>query len=166
MSALKTIIRAESVIQRDSLLAAFHEAGIEALSPPRDVSRKLTDSMVDYAYGGYSAIFDGFAIQVPEEQWEEARQIVDQVLKQARSFDEVPHEASNSLKKFYFCCFFVLLAPLVMNIVAFYHLYKAYQHNEKLARWSVLLGVLWLVLSGSLLLGALGDSFLRPLRPF
>lgn len=144
--SLKLLLRAESIIQRDALLAALHAEGLHAISPSSDLSRKVTDSTVDLAYGGYSAMFEGFAIQVPENEFEQADAVVKQVLARAQKFEVPDSEVTNrNIVKFYFCCLFSTAAPILMHALALYHLRNAIRLGEKVSWIGVGLGLLWLV---------------------
>ena len=71
---MKLIYKADSIIERDALLAHLAENDIVAESPRRDISRKMTNNTIDLSYGEYSVFFDGFSIYVRDDQEHEGRQ--------------------------------------------------------------------------------------------
>ena len=132
-SELKLLLHAESIIQRDAILSALKDQGIEAFSAPRDISRKIADNTVDLAYEGYSAIFEGFAIQVQESDYDRAKQIADQVLHQAEKVEAAaPQAPGGSLRRFYFCCLFSMSMPILFHGLALYHLYHGLKNGERI----------------------------------
>ncbi len=146
--SFKDLIRAESIIQRDAILAALRAAGLDPISPPRDISRKIADTTVDFSYQGYSAMFDGFVIRVPESQLEQAQSITRQVLTQAQQSDDNSEiSATHNINRFYFCCLFSLGLPLIMHLLAIHHLRKALAAKEPMNRIGVFIGCLWLILT-------------------
>ena len=96
----KPLVRAQSIIQRDAILAALSAAGIEAVAPPRDISRKIADTTMDLAYQGYSAIFDGFLIQVPAKDLARAGEIASVVIDQALRADSGLGAPDSYLRRF------------------------------------------------------------------
>lgn len=130
--SLQTVVQAESIIQRDAILSALAQAGIEAFSAPRDISRKIADTTLDLAYEGYSAIFEGFAIQVSKDDFARAKEIVDQVLREARLNVVDDDHQVNHMRRFYFCSLFTLTLPIVMHVFAIYHLIEGIKKGEKL----------------------------------
>lgn len=134
MSALKLLLKAESIIQRDAILAALKAANIEATSPPRDISRKMTDETVDLSFEGISAMFDGFAIHVDEGHIEEAQKVAESVLKTARKTKDDPVLArGDSMRKFYFCSVFTMVIPipLLFHGLGIYHLVMGLKNGER-----------------------------------
>lgn len=127
---LKVLMRAESIIQRDAVMSALSAEGINAFAETRDISRKITDDTVDLAYEGYSAVFDGFTIQVNAVDFDRARAVAEGVLKRAQAVDRKMEEGS-SLQRFYFCCLFSLFLPVVFHGLALYHLVRGLQRGEK-----------------------------------
>ena len=119
---MKRLYKAGGMVERDALIARLRSLGIDALTPERDVSRKVTDSTIDLSLGGYSAVADGFAIFVPEEQFDTAETALGEFLRQARAN---PAADINYWQKYYACALFSLTLPFVMNIFATYHLIKA-----------------------------------------
>lgn len=129
-SDLKLLLQAESIIQRDAILSALKENGIEAISAPRDISRKIADSTVDLAYEGYSALFDGFAIQVAAQDFDRARQIADGILQKAEAVEKAS-PPTGSMRRFYFCCLFCVSMPVLFHGLALYHLLNGLKNGEK-----------------------------------
>lgn len=122
-------MRAESIIQRDAILSALAAEGINAFSETRDISRKITDTTVDLSYEGYSAIFEGFTIQVNIADFDRARAVAEGVIKRAQSADRKMEEGS-SLRRFYFCCLFTVFLPVIFHGLALYHLARGLQRRE------------------------------------
>lgn len=123
-------MKAQSIIQRDSILAELEIHNIQAITTPRDMSRKVTENTVDLSLSGYSVFFDGFSIYVQEEDKAKADEIISRFLKETSNTkveptDEVPH-----LRRFFFCSIFSLMVPVIMNIYAAYHLYMAFKKHE------------------------------------
>ena len=119
---MKRLYKAGGMVERDALLARLRSLGIDAISPERAVSRKVTDTTIDLSLGGYSAVADGFAVFVPEAQFDAAEDALAEFLRDAR-LSPVAHV--NYWQKYYACALFSLTLPLVMNAFATYHLVKA-----------------------------------------
>jgi hypothetical protein len=149
MSSLRTVVQAESIIQRDAILSALSHNGIEAFSGRRDISRKIADNTLDLAFEGYSAIFEGFAIQVAEEDFTRAKEIVDSVLREARVHvvDGEPKEDSH-FRRFYFCALFTLTLPIVMHVFAIQHLIQGIKKGEELRPVYILFSMALLIFTG------------------
>lgn len=131
-AALKHLMRAESIIQRDAVMSALNAAGINAFSENRDISRKIADTTVDLAYEGYSAVFDGFIIQVNEADYEQAKPIADGVLKKASEAKPDPGLSEGSAyRRFYFCSLFSIVMPGLFHGLAIYHLIDGIRRGEK-----------------------------------
>lgn len=125
-------MQAESIIQRDAVISALSAAGINAFAETRDISRKITDTTVDLAYEGYSAVFDGFAIQVNEADFDRAKKIADDVLEKART--AVPDKGlseGSAMRRFYFCSLFTLIFPVLFHGLAIYHFVDGFRKGEK-----------------------------------
>lgn len=149
MNSLRTVVRAESIIQRDAILSAFAHAGIEAFSGRRDISRKIADNTLDLAFEGYSAVFEGFAIQVDEEDFERAKEIVDSVLRQARvQVVDGQQKEDSHLRRFYFCALFTLTVPLVMHVFAIHHLIRGIKKGEEVRPVYVMFSILLMIFTG------------------
>lgn len=131
-SELKLLLKAESIIQRDAILAALRAQNIEPHSGPRDISRKIADTTVDLAFEGVSALFDGFAIYVDEREFDPALKIAEQTVKAAYKAKEDPQLAQGgSMRRFYFCCLFSFVIPGVFHGLALYHLYYGLKNRER-----------------------------------
>ncbi len=129
---LKLLIKAESIIQRDAILAALKSQGIEPHSAPRDISRKIADTTVDLSFEGFSALFDGFAIYVDEGELERAQKLTESLLKSAQKTKDDPGLAQGgSMRRFYFCCLFSITMPILFHGLALYHLYMGLRSKEK-----------------------------------
>lgn len=128
---MKLLVKAGSMIQREALLARLREAGIEPLSPPRDVSNKLADSTVDLALDGTAIFFDGFAIYVQDEQLEEAREVLARFDREHKISVAEAQPERKPWKRYYFCSLFSLMFPVLMTALATYHLIRAVNSGEK-----------------------------------
>lgn len=129
---LKLLVKAESIIQRDAILAALKSQGIEPQSAPRDISRKIADTTVDLSFEGFSAVFDGFAIYVDEEKLQEAEKIAKAIVRTAQKTKDDPGLAQGgSMRRFYFCCLFTITIPILFHGLALYHLYKGLRNKER-----------------------------------
>lgn len=140
---MKSAFKADSIIQRDALLSALHNNGITAQSPPRDLSRKFTDTTVDISYEGYSVFFDGFDIQVPDQDLEKAQEIISQFLRQTNVGLAQEKTPPRYLQKFYFCSLFSGVLPILFHILALYYLFLGLKSGEKLSFGKTLFSVLF-----------------------
>jgi len=141
---LKVLMRAESIIQRDAVMSALTAEGINAFAEEREISRKIADTTVDLAYEGYSAVFDGFTIQVNAADFDRAKAVADRVVARARAApSDKTLEEGSSMRKFYFCCLFSVLIPVIFNGLAVYHFVRGLQKGE---RPSVVWGLMSLLL--------------------
>lgn len=132
------IFKADSIIQRDALLNALATEGIHAQSPPRDLSRKVTPTTVDISYEGYSSFFEGFSIQVPEEQADTAKKIIESFIKSTQASTAQEKPVVRYLQSFYFCSLFSLMFPFFMQAIAVYYLVKGIRAGEKLEKGKTL----------------------------
>lgn len=115
------------MIERDGLLAYLQANGIEAVSPARDLSRKISATTVDLAYGGYSAVFEGFAIYVRPDQFSDAQDLLKTFESRMRlNPDPRPVDYAH---KFYLSCLFTVIFPGFLHVMALYHLRRAIQHK-------------------------------------
>ncbi len=130
------VFTAESMVERDSLIALLKSEGIETESPKRDISRKYTDSTVDLSYGGYSAMFDGFKIFVEAKNQDKAHAITQNFIKEIQLKNKHPEKKENkrNLMKFYYFSiagFFIPIIPLFFGV---YYLYKGILEKEKIRK--------------------------------
>lgn len=129
---MKLLVKAESIIQRDAIMAALKSQGIEPHSAPRDISRKIADTTVDLSFEGFSAVFDGFAIYVDEDNWSAAEKIAKSIVRTAQKTKEDPGLArGGSMRRFYFCCLFTITIPVLFHGLALYHLYNGLKNKER-----------------------------------
>ena len=119
---MKRLYKAGGMVERDALIARLRSLDIDAITPERDTSRKVTETTIDLSLGGYSAIADGFAVFVPEAQFDQAEAALAEFLREARAN---PEAEINYWQKYYACSLFSLSLPFVMNVFATYHLVKA-----------------------------------------
>lgn len=127
------LIRAESVIQRDSLLQMLMSYEIDAFTTPRVVSNKIADSTIDLGLEGYSVMFDGFPIYVNSQDESRAQELVKSHLVEVNNFTNDEELKSSHFSKYYrFSMFSLSLLPLVFHVLGFYHLLKAFKKKEKI----------------------------------
>lgn len=136
-----SVFKADSMIQRDALLSALHSQGIQAISPRRDLSRKVTSTTADISYEGYSSFFDGFDIQVPDPDAEKAQEIVTKFLRETNIVLSGETSPANHLQRFYFCSLFSLMVPIVFHGMAVYYLVLGLKTGEKLSVGKTILSV-------------------------
>ena len=122
---MKAIFKADSIVQRDALQARLAAARISSESPDRDMSRKIIDSTVDLSLEGYSALFDGFDIYVEEADTAAADRVVREFLSDVQSANLADQRPVPHWQRFYFCSIFSFLFPILMPVLATYHLVKA-----------------------------------------
>ena len=131
-SALKQLMQAESIIQRDAVMSALQAAGINAFAENRDISRKIADTTVDLAYEGYSAVFDGFTIQVNEADFDQAKKIADEVVERARAAKpDASLSEGSAMRRFYFCSLFTLIFPVLFHGLAVFHFVDGIRKGER-----------------------------------
>lgn len=126
--------KAESIIEREALLSLLQAEGLEAITTPRDISRKISSNTVDLAYEGYSAIFDGFPIYVRESDLKEAQEKIRNFLFKVRNSESSPQEKASrsNFSIFYYCSIFSLFLPIILHFVGFFYLRKGFKQGEKL----------------------------------
>ncbi len=136
------------MIERDGLLNYLQSNGIEAVSPPRDLSRKISATTVDLAYGGYSAVFEGFAIFVKPEQLAEAQELV-KTFEAKMRFNPDPRPVDYA-HKFYLSCLFTVIFPGFLHVMALYHLRRAIQHKAQFNKLKLTFSLILFVATGAL----------------
>lgn len=142
------VFKAASIIERDALLNALNQEGIEGKTSQRDISRKITSTMVDLAYEGYSAVFDGFPIFVRGEDKDGARKIIESFfLEITRSESENLRKKPRHLNRFYFCALYSLLFPVIFHVYGFHHLKEGLKAKEHIQ---------WIYFVASIVLYVLG----------
>jgi hypothetical protein len=161
-------MRAESIIQRDAIIAALATAGINAFAETRDISRKITDNTVDLAYEGYSAVFDGFTIQVNEADFDRAKKIADDVVKKAHdSKSDAGLSEGSAMRRFYFCSLFAVMIPVIFHGLAIYHLVDGLRRGEKLHPVFATFSLILLSMTGGLIFYLISQNdILSVLRKF
>ncbi len=148
---------AQGIIERDALLSALASEGINAFSPPRDMSRKVTENTVDLALEGYSSFFDGFVIYISVADAEKAKSIIRSTLQSAEetATDDI---GTSHFHRFVFCSLFSVLLPLLMNIVAAYHFIAMIKKKEPVRPLLFVVGIaVWIMTS------LIGYVFVPPL---
>jgi hypothetical protein len=93
------VYTAQSIIERDAIIAALTAQQIECISPERTISRKVTENTVDMAYGGYSAFFDGFQIMVAQKDAEKAKAIIQQIIQSAKEYESTAQRSTTEINK-------------------------------------------------------------------
>jgi hypothetical protein len=125
--------KAESIIQREALLNELAQSGIEAITSPRDMSRKISDSTVDLALEGYSAIFDGCPLLVRRQDQAAASEVIKGFLRRIQIQPvEMAYEPSPHFRRFFFCSLFGLSLPVIMHLAGGYQLFMALKNKEKI----------------------------------
>jgi hypothetical protein len=141
------MLRAESIIQRDAILAALDDVDCDYVVVPRDISRKMFDGSVDLAYGGVSAVFDGFPIMVRAKDLDRARAVAKRVLDSADALEADLAKSDTGMKstprprrrepsvspyfnRYYRCALYSLIVPGVFHLVGFWSLLRAIQNRE------------------------------------
>jgi hypothetical protein len=146
---MKKLMTAASIIERDAVQARLKAAGIESISPARDMSRKVTNDTTDLSLNGYSTLFDGFIIYVEDSDEAAAQRIVGELAHEL----EVPRNAledAPSWRRFYFCSIFSILMPILLTVPAVYHGLRALRSGEKANPLYVALALVCLLLSSAL----------------
>lgn len=126
---MKKLVSARSIIERDAIVASLKAEGIEVVTPPRDMSRKITENTTDLALDGYSVFFDGFDILIEDQDEAKARTMLAKFSRDHQA-PVVSTERSPHWQRFYYSSIFSLMFPLLLNMAALYHLYKAIQKGE------------------------------------
>lgn len=131
--SMKVVYKAPSMIERDALVTYLRENGLLVETPQLDLRRKITETTVDLAYEGYSAMAGDFPIYVPESDLEHARKLIDRFLEAVRERGKGPVAAhlNRSFQKFYLSSFACLILPGLMHCLALYNLYFALKNKEK-----------------------------------
>lgn len=139
--ALQEIHRAQSVIERDALMAFLKEEGIVSYTGQRDVIVNLTDH-VNLGLEGYSATFEGYRIYVAQENASVARQLIHrQTMKVRNTTPEERIDENAEMKKFISGSVFSLMLPGIMNVVALYWLIRALQKKQRTTLFRFLFAV-------------------------
>lgn len=150
--------KADSIIQREALLAALREAGIEPVSAPRDMSRKMADNTIDLGLEGYSVTFDGFSVFVKHRDKAAADTVLGAFMKNVDAPD-ARQEESDHLRKYFFCALFSFVIPGVLHIFGLYHLVKGLEKGEKINWLKFIAGTVLYLFTGSLTALALMTLF-------
>ena len=123
--SMKLLYRAPNMIERDAILSQLTEAGIEAITTPRDMSRQVSEGTLDLGLEGYSTFFDGFPIYVKEEDQEAAEGILLEAIRSHVEFQVEEPAAPNHWHRFYFSALGCLIVPGLMHALAIWHYMKA-----------------------------------------
>lgn len=149
----QVLYRAQTLIERDALVEALSAEGIESLAQERDQIPQLTND-VNLRLGGYSAMFEGYEIRVPQEQFESGQRVLQDFLRRAQI--QPVSEASAvsqadadeaAFRRFMAHSFWAIILPILFNLTSFYWLWRA---RRVLHRHLVLL-VLGLLLNAATL---------------
>ncbi len=143
------IFTAESIVERDSLIALLKSNGVNAESPRRDISRKYTENTLDLSYGGYSTIFDGFKIFVDKESKDKATKLVDEFREdiKVKNKVDIKNGSKRNLMKFYYfsiASFFIPILPLFFGL---YYFYKGILQKEKIQVFYMIGAITFYILS-------------------
>jgi hypothetical protein len=131
---VKLLYEAQSILERDALMARLQEQGIDVLSPPRDISRKMTENTVDLAFEGYSAVNDGFKIYVIQEHEARAKELLRYFIREQRMHAYDKGIERDPWDAYYRASIFSMMLPLVMNISALYNLFVALKSGRRPSR--------------------------------
>lgn len=147
--------RAQSLIERDSLMAELAAEGIEAETERKDMHNRLTSGSVDLAYDGLVSIsFDGFPIKVSAQDAVRARTVIQAAVQKFESQQSPSEESSGEyhVRKFTEAGLFSIFLPIVMHVVAVYHMIKAIRLGGPIVSVKTFLAALILVLMAGALL--------------
>jgi hypothetical protein len=140
------LVRADSIIQKEALLAALREENIDVRAPEMTLNRSVTDTTLDLALGGYSAVHErGFPIFVREVHQDRAKKIIDQVIKEYHN--QEPARLPMSLNKFYVCSLYSIALPGLMHLLGLYHLVRYFKTKEQDRE-----NINWVLMTGSLII--------------
>ncbi|MBX9768094.1 MAG: hypothetical protein K2X47_12545 [Bdellovibrionales bacterium] len=146
------VMTASGLIQRDALISAIKDSGIQVQTEERILSRKITELTPDLSYEGYSALADtGFPIFVSAQDHDRAKEIVENVLAAAKSEDQ--GQVPNYAGKFAICALFSFALPIFMHGLGAYHFSKALTHGQLQKPGKIF------VLASALYLATLGGTF-------
>lgn len=142
------LFKARSVIQREALVSALLEQGVESATSPRHMSNRVADDTLDLSLEGYSVFFDGFPIYVKERHQKEAERLLALFLQRtAEAPGDSPTEETPHLRRFFFCAIFTVILPGIFHAVGLYHLIKALRAVEKIRPLSFLAGLALFILT-------------------
>ena len=141
---LALLTKAESIIERDAVMAMLLENNINSESPARDLSRKVTSMTPDISYEGYSAFFDGFKIFVKNEDLASAQRLLEKFNR------ETPKQSVSTdyANRFYLCAFSSIVFPVIFHALAIYNFVKAVQTKQKFSKFKLNAAILILFCSG------------------
>ncbi len=147
-TALVVVYTAQSVIERDAMMAALQAAGIESEATKKDMHNRVTSNMVDAGFEGLVSIsFRGFPLEVAAADLPRAQEVVALALKKFETSEELlPSNGEKHLTKYLQCCLFAFFVPVLFHALALYHLVKAIQAKTPI--WSmkfILATVIWLL---------------------
>lgn len=131
---MNLLYKAQTIIEREALIHELSEAGIEVVTPPRDVSRQVSEASIDLSLGGYSTFFDGFSIYVPADNATEAKKVLSKFLLKAQQFQLQNDTKKSSLspwQSFYANAGWTLVLPVIMHYFASIALFKAIRSGQK-----------------------------------
>ena len=152
---MKLLIKAESLIQRDAIVARLHSEGIACIAPERTISRKIMDGTVDLTLGGYSTTFDGFSIFVEDSDFERAGQIVAAFLQETTAAESSSAlTEGNPWRSFFRWVLLSLILPVLPFFIALHYLRKGMQSDLPVSRLYVVLSVFLLVINTCIFIGA------------
>lgn len=127
---VKVLCRVPSVIERDALMVALLEAGVNAMTPERSVMVNLANEP-NIALEGASIHFNGYDIRVPEDQFEKARAVLGEFRRRHDVRLAVTEDIEDTGRvdaagrRFLACTFWAIALPLVMNAAALYWFFRS-----------------------------------------
>ena len=151
------LTKVPDLIMRGALINQLGEVGIEVYAPDRDAIVNVS-STPNLSLEGYSALFDGYAVYVPATRMPEAKEILQKVMDQhfAKTDSEVDHA-----KKFYFAALMSFIVPVILHVMALYHLGQAIRKKQKLKLVKTLFSIFVLVASSMVIINTV-ISFTKP----
>lgn len=163
---MKVLCRVPSVIERDALMAALLEKNVSAFTPERNVMVNLAGEP-NLSLEGASITFPGYDIRVPEDQYEEARNVLAEFRRRhdvriaPEGIEEPAHDGVDEAgRRFLKCSFWGIVMPLVMNVPAMYWFFRSRNVIQKrflLTVFALALNVCEVSLGIFFLIGAFGS---------
>ncbi len=122
------LTKVPNLIMRGALIHKLGESQIEVYAPDRDAIVNVS-SGPNLSLEGYSALFDGYEVYVAKQKLQEAKEILKEIETQTYepSEGEIDHAG-----KFYFSAIMSFMIPVIMHVLAIYHLIQARKKKQKL----------------------------------
>lgn len=126
---LTTVYKAQSIIERDSLMAELSAAGIEAETEKKTMHNRIGDTTVDLAYDGVSSVsFDGYKIEVSNADSVRARAVIEQALerfKREEKLNKPEMTGDEHVRRYVASGLFGMFVPVIFLVLGGYHLVQA-----------------------------------------